>query len=109
MQKRVLEVLHQGDPGKVDAGWEDIRRGWVFGSEGFRHEMQSAVEDVMHGKHRDSYSGETAAKHDEQEAGRFHKDNPLHCHPSKPHPAIAHCPRIRLENAYSLEHQLLTK
>ena len=71
MQKRVLEILHAGDPKKIDSSWEKIRRGWVFGSEEFRQQMQVAVEGAMSGKRRDSFSGEMVKKHDEQEAERL--------------------------------------
>jgi REP element-mobilizing transposase RayT len=71
MQKRVLEVLHSKDRGKLDVDWEKIRRGWVFGSDGFRQEMQAAVDGAMSGKRRDSFAGEMVGKHDEQEAERL--------------------------------------
>jgi len=58
MQKRVLEVLRAVDPGKIDADWDRIRRGWVFGSDEFRQEMEEAVDGAMNGKRRDSFAGE---------------------------------------------------
>ena len=71
MQKRVLEVLHSKDPAKLNAHWGKIRRGWVFGSDDFRRDMQAAVKEVMKGKRRDSFSGEMVGKHDELEAERL--------------------------------------
>lgn len=71
MQKRVLEVLHAADPKKADAEWERIRRGWVFGSDGFRQEMEEAVDGAMSGKRRDSFAGEMVNRHDEHEAHRL--------------------------------------
>lgn len=71
MQKRFLEIMHSGDPRKVDASWEKIRRGWVFGSDEFRRKMETAVDGAMSGKRRDSFSGEMVNKHDELEADRL--------------------------------------
>jgi REP element-mobilizing transposase RayT len=71
MKKRVLEVLHSNDPRRADACWEGIRRGWVFGSDEFRREVQDAVDGAMSGKRRDSFSGEMVKKHDEQAAERL--------------------------------------
>jgi REP element-mobilizing transposase RayT len=71
MQKRVLEELHSSDPGKADREWGKIRRGWVFGSDEFRREMESAVDKAMNGKRRDSFAGEMVCRHDEQEAERL--------------------------------------
>ena len=51
MQKRVLEVLRAADPGKIDADWDRIRRGWVFGSDEFRQEIQG-VDAVIDGGER---------------------------------------------------------
>ena len=71
MQKRVLEVLHVADPKKMDAEWEKIRRGWVFGSAEFRREMEAAVDGAMRGRRRDSYAGEMVNRHDVHEAERL--------------------------------------
>jgi REP element-mobilizing transposase RayT len=71
MRKRVFEVLHSADPQKVDGEWNKIRRGWVFGSDGFRRKMEAAVDIAMDGKRRESFSGEMVNRHDEHEAERL--------------------------------------
>lgn len=71
MQKRVLEVLHSSDPRKADACWDGIRRGWMFGSEEFRQEMEVAIDGAMAGKRRDSFAGDMVKRHDENEAERL--------------------------------------
>lgn len=68
MQKRVLEVLHSDDPAMADDAWEEIRRGWVFGSGEFCAEMNAAIKGSAEGRRRDSYSGGAAERHDEQAA-----------------------------------------
>lgn len=71
MRKRVLAVLHNSDPKKADEEWDRIRRGWVFGSDGFRLEMEAAIDGAMRGKRRDSFAGDMVNRHDEQEADRL--------------------------------------
>jgi REP element-mobilizing transposase RayT len=68
MQKRVLELLHSAHPALADAAWQNIRRGWVFGSDEFCSQMRDALERASRGRRRDSHSGGAAILHDEQAA-----------------------------------------
>lgn len=71
MKKRVDEVLYADDPSVLENRWSGIRRGWVFGSDAFRKEMEAAVDGAMVGKRRDSFSGDMVKGHDEREAKRL--------------------------------------
>jgi len=71
MQKRVLEILHDKNPEEANEQWKKIRRGWAFGSEEFFRQMKRAVDGVMDGKRRDSFQGDAAKQHDENEAERL--------------------------------------
>ncbi|MCF7849338.1 MAG: transposase [Kiritimatiellales bacterium] len=71
MQKRVLETACSETPWDVDERWTKIRRGWYFGSDGFRDRMVEALDDVMDGKRRDSFVGGEVNRHDVLAAGRL--------------------------------------
>lgn len=71
MQKHVCEVLHSGNPQLADPAWQNIRKGWLFGSEEFCSKMRDAVESAVTGHRRDSYSGGAVARHDEQAAEKL--------------------------------------
>lgn len=68
MKRRVLEILHSSGSKEADEQWRKIRRGWAFGSDEFRREIQDAIDLVVSGKRRDSFMGEEIRRHDEQEA-----------------------------------------
>lgn len=65
MDGRVGEVRHSDKPWLADEGWAKIRRGWVFGGDGFRREMLDQLGGAMKKGRRDSYSGEEVRTHDE--------------------------------------------
>ena len=68
MKRRILDILHSNDPKEADEQWRKIRRGWAFGSDEFRREVQDALEHTVSGKRRDSFMGEEVRLHDEKEA-----------------------------------------
>lgn len=65
MQKRVVEIACSDRPWLVDEAWNGIRRGWCFGSEGFREKMEEMLAGALGGKRRDSFSGDEVARHDQ--------------------------------------------
>ena len=65
MGGRVEEVRHSAQPWKADENWQKIRRGWFFGSEGFRSEMLGRLGKSLKKGKRESYSGEEVRTHDE--------------------------------------------
>jgi REP element-mobilizing transposase RayT len=71
MNKRVLEIARSDDPLGVDAAWEKIRRGWYFGSDGFRQELMERLDVSLKGKRTSSFSGEAVREHNEMEAARL--------------------------------------
>ena len=71
MQKRVVEIACADNPREVDERWAKIRRGWCFGGEEFRDEMVKALDNVMKGKRRDSFSGTDVCQHDALDADRI--------------------------------------
>lgn len=71
IQKRVQEIAGSETPRNVDERWEKIRRGWCLGGEEFRNQMIKALDGVMDGKRRESFTGEEIRKHDVVEAGRL--------------------------------------
>jgi len=71
MQKRVLEIACSDNPGEADTRWRAIRRGWCFGGDEFRSRMIVALDGVMAGKRRDSFTGDETQKHDVLEAQRL--------------------------------------
>lgn len=71
MRKRVLEIACADDPQAVDASWEKIRRGWFFGSDGFRKELMGRLDGSLEGKKASSFSGEAVREHNEVEAERL--------------------------------------
>ena len=74
MRKRVLEIACSEAPWDVDEKWAKIRRGWCFGSDDFRERMVKALDDVVGGKRRDSFSGEEIRRHDELDTERLLED-----------------------------------
>lgn len=71
MQKRVAEIAGSDDPQAVDAAWEKIRRGWYFGSDGFRQELMERLDKSLDGKRTASFSGEAVREHNEAQALRL--------------------------------------
>ena len=71
MQKRVVEVAQSDDPQAFDAAWEKIRRGWYFGSDGFRQELIERLDESLEGKRASSFSGDAIREHNEKEAARL--------------------------------------
>ena len=68
MKRRILEVLHSGNPMEADEQWRKIRRGWAYGTDEFRLKVQDLLDAVVSGKRRDSFMGEEIRMHDEREA-----------------------------------------
>ena len=71
IQKRVLDISESDTPWNADEKWSKIRRGWYFGGEEFRDKMIQALDEVMEGKRRDSFTGTQVRKHDQLEAQRL--------------------------------------
>ena len=74
MRKRVAEIAGSDNPMEVDECWNSIRRGWFFGSDGFRDELLDKRDGVIgiKGK-RESFDGEETRLHDNQEAEKILK------------------------------------
>ncbi len=66
INRRVTEISTRKGAQKDASEWEAVRRGWYYGNETFRRILAQRMERLP-GK-RESYSGEAARKHDEQEA-----------------------------------------
>ena len=71
LQRKVLEIAHHDEPGRVDEAWRKIRRGWIFGSEAFEARVRDAVDQAAKGCRHDSHSGGAAHRHDEQAASAY--------------------------------------
>lgn len=78
MKKRVLEIARSDDPQAVDAAWDKIRRGWYFGSDGFRQELMERLDESLEGKRASSFSGDAIREHNEAEAVKL-IDRGLEC------------------------------
>lgn len=68
IEKRMLEMQHSSEPWTVDDAWRKIRRGWCFGDEIFREEMEGRLDGVLVSTQRESFSGEGVRRHDESAA-----------------------------------------
>lgn len=71
MEKRLLEMRHSKEPWKADREWDRIRRGWCFGDEGFRNEMEEVLGETLPFAKRESFSGEAVHRHGEEMAERL--------------------------------------
>ncbi len=71
IEKRLLEMSLSHQPWLVDEAWRKIRRGWCFGDELFRKEMEEQLDGVLESAKRESLSGEGIRRHDEFEAERL--------------------------------------
>jgi REP element-mobilizing transposase RayT len=69
MKKKILEVLDPERARDFEQEWKHIRRGWYFGDEDLCSFLADRL-NILPGK-RDSFSGDEAKKHDEQEAERL--------------------------------------
>ena len=69
----VVEEVRTRRRGKatLEQEWRGLRRGWCFGSDGFREEMVERVAEVLRGKRRSSYAGAEVRSHDEYEAEKL--------------------------------------
>ena len=69
MQKRVMEIANSDNPMETDEIWRKIRRGWCFGSDGFRDDLLERLDGIIgvRGK-RESFDGMETRLHDEKEA-----------------------------------------
>jgi hypothetical protein len=47
---------------------QELRRGWVLGSEAVRDQMSDLASDIVRGRKRESYSGEEVRRYDETAA-----------------------------------------
>ncbi len=56
------------DAAALKAEWQELRRGWYLGDEGFKAQLLEKVGAVMSGRKRESYTGLAAEAHDEQRA-----------------------------------------
>jgi hypothetical protein len=68
MRKRVLEIAQCKDPRAADTEWENIRKGWCFGAEGFQKELTQHIEKTASCVRRDSLEGDALRSHDQQAA-----------------------------------------
>ncbi len=73
MQERVAEILHSDNPAMADEDWNNIRRGWIFGSDEFCKEVRASIDRAAEGVQRESSSGGAARQHDEQSATELFK------------------------------------
>ena len=64
MGKRVEEIRQSDKPWRADESWQKIRRGWFFGSPGFREARLENVESVLKKGKRTSFAGEEIKAHD---------------------------------------------
>lgn len=71
MKQRILDILHSNDPRQADERWQNIRRGWAYGTTEFRLRVQDVLDSAVSGKQRDSFMGEEIRMHDEQEAEKL--------------------------------------
>ena len=69
MQARVREVLEPA--GQEQEAWRQLRRGWYVGGDGFRERLTEWAKGVVTGKKRESFTGESLHRHDEEEAARW--------------------------------------
>jgi len=66
-----MEVVSEKGSGGLTEQWEQVRRGWYFGSEAFRDELIERLDGVLERRKRTSYHGDAVRKHDEAEAERL--------------------------------------
>lgn len=71
MKRRMLDIQHSDDPMKADDQWQKIRRGWAYGTDEFRLQVQRILDVAVTGKRRESFMGEEMRLHDEREAERL--------------------------------------
>ncbi|HKL20648.1 MAG TPA: transposase [Tichowtungia sp.] len=71
IEKRLLEMSRSDQPWLIDGAWQKIRRGWCFGDEPFRKNMENRLDGVLASVKRESVSGEEVWRHDETEAERL--------------------------------------
>jgi len=71
MDKKVAEMGAVPEPWLFDERWDKIRRGWCFGEEAFRQEMDDRLGGTLDGKKRESFSGDAVCRHDCIEAERL--------------------------------------
>jgi len=71
IEKRLLEMKLSNQPWLVDEVWQKIRRGWCFGDDSFRNEMEERLDGVLNSAKRESFSGEGIRRHDEFQAERL--------------------------------------
>ncbi|MEA2069634.1 MAG: hypothetical protein U9P12_10565 [Verrucomicrobiota bacterium] len=64
-------MQHSNNPWLIDEVWQRIRRGWCFGDEPFRKEMEKRLGGALETAKRESLSGEGIRRHDETEAERL--------------------------------------
>jgi len=67
----MVEVALSDDPQAFDAAWEKIRRGWYFGSDGFRQELMERLDESLKGKRTSSFSGDAMRQHNAAEAEKL--------------------------------------
>jgi putative transposase len=70
IEGRVLELASKARYKELEEEWKVLRRGWYLGGKGFVEKLQEHLEMVMHGRRRESYSGDTKTAHDEAAAER---------------------------------------
>jgi len=68
MNLRVREVLNPKTKAQFEKEWMDIRRGWYLGNDTFKEMLLKLTKQVMAGKKRSSFSGESKRMHDERAA-----------------------------------------
>ena len=71
IEKRLVAMQHSEAPWAMDEAWNKIRRGWCFGDDSFRKEIEGRLDEPLESAKRESFSGEGVQRHDEAEAERL--------------------------------------
>lgn len=79
MKRRIIDIAHSSNPKEADEQWQKIRRGWAYGTDEFRMNIQNALDTAVSGKRRDSFMGEEIRRHDENEAEKLFRHGLICC------------------------------
>ncbi len=71
IEQRIAEAAQSESPWETDGQWRTIRRGWYLGGKEFRAELIDRMGQVIEGKKRVSFRGDSIRLHDQTEAERL--------------------------------------
>ena len=74
VEGRALELGTQAGRKEMETQWKALRRGWYVGGEGFLEKLEGYLEDAVHGRQRESHSGQAKAAHGEAAAEKALRD-----------------------------------